>query len=130
MEQQLLMKKSFMSRNSCLRLECNKATKSVYLHIGKRQQDSKFKWICTKLNDSEAADLILVARGKLDQVSFFHKFENKGKNIDTVKRTWINRDENNLLWIRIEEFRKSLSKPEALILEILLQAAIVAYNEV
>jgi len=119
---QLLLNKAFMSKTGCLKLQCNEKTKSIYLHAGKKQTDNSWAWTKTKIGDDEAGHILNVLSGFVDKISFFHKFQNQ------TKRTWINKDDKGLLWVRIEETKKSLSPGEQQVFKILLERAIIACN--
>ncbi len=121
---QLVLNKAFMSKTGCLKLQYNEQTKSIYLHAGKKNGDDSWSWMKTKISDDEAAEILNVLKGKTDKISFFHKFNN------VSKRTWVNKDDKGLLWVRIEDFRKQLTTGEQTVFEILLERAIVASNQV
>lgn len=121
---QLLLNKSFISKNGCLKVQLNNETKSFYLHIGKKKQDGDWEWIKTKLGDAEVGEILHVLKGTMDKTSFFHTFNER------TKRTWVNKDDNGFFWVRVEDFRKQLSVGEQKVLEILLEKAIVASNAV
>lgn len=121
---QLVLNKAFMSKTSCLKLQFNEQTKSIYLHAGKKNNDDSWDWVKTKIADDEAAQILNVLKGRTDKISFFHTFK------DQNKRTWVNKDDNGLLWVRIEDFRKQLTTGEQTVFEILLEKAIVASNAV
>jgi len=119
--EQLVLNKAFMSKTGCLKLQYNEKTKSIYLHAGKKKEDDSWDWVKTKIGDAEAGDILNVIKGKFEKISFFHKFK------DQQKRTWINM-KDDLLWVRIEDYKKSLNPGEQRVFEILLEKAIVASN--
>ena len=122
--EQLLINKAFMSKAGSLKIQVNTKTKSIYLHAGKKQADDTWSWEKTKIDDSECGAILNVLKGRIDKISFFHKFN------DNQKRTWINKDNNGLFWIRIEDYKKSLNPGEQTVFEILLEQAIVACNSI
>ena len=124
-QNQLALDKAFFSKQSCLKLQYSKSTGSIYLHVGKKKGEKDWFWMKTKIRDCEAADVLSVLDGKVEKVSFFHKFK------DVQKRTWISRDDDKgLVWVRIEDYSKQLSGGEQKVFAVLLERAIVLSNEV
>ncbi|MFH2106508.1 MAG: hypothetical protein ABII22_04555 [Candidatus Micrarchaeota archaeon] len=117
--QQLLINKAFMSKQSALKLQFNQAKKSMYLHVGKKNGE-EWDWQKAKLGDDEAGQILKVLEGRQKQISFYHSFK------EQKKRIWVNRDDNNLVWVRIEDLRKQLNEGEQKVFEILLERAIIA----
>ncbi|MFH0874741.1 MAG: hypothetical protein V1859_02300 [archaeon] len=117
---QLLINKAFMSKTSALKLQFNKNEKSMYLHVGKKGSDELWQWTKAKITDDEAGQILEVLEGKNKQVSFFHAFKEQKKQI------WVNRDDKNIVWVRIQENRKQLDCGEQKVFGILLTHAISA----
>jgi len=106
-----------MSKNSALRIHYNPEFRAVFLTVGKKVEDT-WKWETAKMKDHELGDIIRVLNNSSENVSFYHKFNDKETKI------WINRKEENV-FIKVNDFSKLLRPGEQMVLKILLQRIII-----
>lgn len=116
----LVINKAFMSKNNALKLQYNKNTNQIFIHIGKNIGE-KWEWKKSKYSDTEIGDILRVIDGKEEKCSFFHKFK------DNTTRTWVNK-KDGFLFFKIEDNSKALSAGEQEVMKVLLEKVILLSN--
>ena len=109
--------KTFFSQNAALGVQYNPDKNSIYLQIGKKDQEN-WIWIRAKMKDTELGDILRVLRGKVENVSFYHKYNGKETKI------WVNRKDDTVFF-KIEEFSEALNSGEQEVLILLLEEMIL-----
>lgn len=114
--------KAFFGQDNALKIQYNTDTNEVYLHLGK-VHEKVWTWYRAKLNDVELGNIIQVLVGKINHISFFHKFNSNPQQI------FVDRSKNGKTFaFRIGSMSKALNEAEAYVLKILIESLIVKLN--
>lgn len=116
-EQRPALDKCFFGQKSAFKAQYDKESKSIYIGVGKKNEDESWSWKNAKIKDTEAAEIIRVLQGQADSVSFYHTFNGSSRKI------WINRKEEQL-FVKIDNKRKGVNFGEQEVLKIVLLEAI------
>lgn len=109
--------KCFFGQKSAFKAQYDKTSKSIYIGVGKKNEDESWSWKNAKIKDTEAAEIIRVIQGNSASVSFYHTFN------DSKRQIWVNRKDEQL-FVRIDNAGKGISVGEQEVLKILLLEAI------
>jgi len=110
--------KCFFGQKTALKIQYNQENNSIYIGIGKKNENNQWQWNNAKIKDTEAADIIRVINGKIDNTSFYHTFNNTNTQI------WITKKETQI-FIKIDNLAKSLNPSEQEVLRILIEEIIL-----
>jgi hypothetical protein len=110
--------KCFFGQKTALKIQYNQENKSIYLGIGKKEEDDSWTWKTAKMKDTEAAEILRLLQQKTESVNFYHT-----RNGNETK-IWINR-KDQAVFFKIEEYAKELSPAEQEVLRIVLEEAIL-----
>lgn len=116
-EKRPALDKCFFGQKSAFKAQYDKESKSIYIGVGKKNEDESWSWKNAKIKDTEAAEIIRVIQGFSESVSFYHTFN------DSKRQIWFNRKDEQL-FVRIDDAGKGISVGEQEVLKILLLEAI------
>ena len=98
----------------------------MYIHIGSLKE-KQWEWKIVKFNDMELSEMLFILEGKKDKCAFFHSNSHKGANTKT--QIWCTSNEKGFS-IKIQDFSKLLSPPEARVLQELIRRSIWEINKI
>jgi len=110
--------KCFFGQKTALKIQYNQENRSIYLGIGKKQEDDSWTWKTAKMKDTEIAEILRLLQQKAENVNFHHTFNGNQTKI------WINRKDQTVFF-KIEDLAKGLSLAEQEVLRIVLEETIL-----
>ena len=110
--------KCFFGQKTALKIQYNQENKSIYLGIGKKEEDDSWTWKTAKMKDTEIAEILRLLQEKAESVNFHHTFDGNQTKI------WINRSKETVFF-KIEDQAKGLNPAEQEVLKIVLEEAIL-----
>ena len=67
--------KCFFGQKTALKIQYNQENKSIYLGIGKKEEDDTWTWKTAKMKDTEIAEILRLLQQKTESVNFYHTFD-------------------------------------------------------
>jgi len=116
--QSIVIDKCFFGQKTALKIQYNQENNSIFIGIGKKNENDQWTWNNAKIKDTEAADIVRVITGKIDNTSFYHTFNN------THTQIWITKKETQI-FIKIDNLTKNLNPSEQEVLKIILKETIL-----
>jgi len=110
--------KCFFGQKTALKIQYNQENKSIYLGIGRKEEDDSWTWKTAKMKDTEIAEILRLLQQKAESINFHHTFNGNQTKI------WINRNQDTVFF-KIEDQGKGLSLAEQEVLRIVLEEAIL-----
>lgn len=110
--------KCFFGQKTALKIQYNQETKSIYLGIGRKQEDDTWTWKTAKMKDTETAEILRLLQQKAENINFYHTYNGNETKI------WINRNQDTVFF-KIEDQSKGLSPAEQEVLKIVLEETIL-----
>ncbi|MCK4427980.1 MAG: hypothetical protein KAW16_05815 [candidate division Zixibacteria bacterium] len=110
--------KCFFGQKTALKIQYNQENKSIYLGIGKKEEDDSWTWKTAKMKDTEIAEILRLLQQKTESINFYHTFN------DNQTKIWINRKDQTTFF-KIENQAKGLSPAEQEVLRIVLEETIL-----
>ena len=110
--------KCFFGQKTALKIQYNQENKSIYVGIGKKEEDDTWTWKTAKMKDTEIAEILRLLQQKTENVNFYHTFDGNQTKI------WINRKDKSVFF-KIEEYAKGLNSAEQEVLRIVLEETIL-----
>jgi len=109
--------KCFFGQKGALKIQYNREANSIFIGVGRKNEDNKWNWKNAKIKDTEGATIINVLTSKISETSFYHTFDQKETKI------WIRR-KDDFVYFRIEDYSKPIDSAEQFVSRIILEEAI------